>query len=520
MMTLANARIVQPHGVLDGWIRVSDGRIEEIGPGTPPGAPEHDLGGALVVPGFVDIHVHGGAGGSFPSGDHGEARKARAFHLEHGTTTTVASLVTASLLEMTKHVGLLAELCEEGLLAGVHLEGPYLAPSRCGAHQPDLLRAPDRAELAALLDAGRGQVRVVTVAPELVSETGRTTGVDLVRDIVAWGAVAAVGHTEATYEQARAAFDAGATVATHLFNAMRPLHHREPGPVGAALENPMVTVELINDGVHVADSVARLVFAAADNRVALVTDAMPAAGLGDGDYRLGPMEVTVRDGRATLAGGTSIAGSTITMAAAFRRAVRELQLSVEVVAEAAALTPARVLGLADEIGSLEAGKRADLVVLDDDLEPAAVMRAGTWVRPPSEPDGGISGGISGGTSGGQAGPGATTATGPALDPVAGADLGSVAGAEPPTDPGVGPLIGPELEALTGLGAEPAETAPDLPGDLGDLGDPGDPAASAAPAGAATPADADSPDGPEDPAGAVDPADPADPNDPLGRIPPE
>jgi N-acetylglucosamine-6-phosphate deacetylase len=348
-----------------------------------PEATEYDLGGSLVVPGFVDMHVHGGAGGAYPSGDHEEARRAQAYHLDRGTTTTVASLVTAGLADMTRAVASLAELCEAGLLAGIHLEGPYLARSRCGAHQPELLREPDRAELAALLDAGRGHVRMVTVAPELRGGArGRTSGIDLVRDIVAWGAIAAIGHTEATYDEARAAIDAGARVATHLFNAMPPLGHREPGPVGAALEDDEVIVELINDGVHVSASVARVTFAAAAGRIALITDAMPAAGLGDGDYRLGPIEVTVTDGRATVTGGSSIAGSTIVMADALRRAVGVLGLPVEVAAVASSLTPARALGLADEIGSLEPGKRADLVVLDEELEPEAVMQAGTWIREP------------------------------------------------------------------------------------------------------------------------------------------
>lgn len=471
MTTLVNARIVQPHGVLAGWIRVADGRIAEIGSGDPTEPPDHDLDGSLVVPGFVDVHVHGGAGGSYPTGDHDQALRAREYHLEHGTTTTVASLVTSSLLDLTKTVGRLAELCDDDVLAGIHLEGPYLARSRCGAHEPDQLRAPDRAELAALLDAGRGHVRMVTVAPELRGANGRTSGIDLIRDVVAWGAVAAVGHTEATYEEARAAFDAGATVATHLFNAMRPLHHREPGPIGAALENPLVTVELINDGVHVADAAARLVFAAADDRVALVSDAMPAAGLDDGDYRLGPMRVAVRGGRATVAGSDAIAGSTITMATAFRRAVWDLLLPVDLVARAASLTPAKVLGLDDEIGSLEVGKRADLVVLDDALWPAAVMLRGSWVRPPrsgsdsvagigtapdtgsgaqpaqpetdagvesdsgtdAEPDRGEGAGLDGRTGGG---PDAGPAAGPASGSSRGPAGGPVAGAA--TDPGRSP----------------------------------------------------------------------------------
>ncbi|GAA4299157.1 hypothetical protein GCM10023178_70000 [Actinomadura luteofluorescens] len=213
---------------------------------------------------------------------------------------------------------------------------------------------------------------MITLAPELPG------ALDLVREAVDAGVIAAVGHTDGTGEAARAAFDAGARVATHLFNAMRPRQHREGGPVAAALNDPRITVELINDGVHVEPAVARLVFAATP-RVALITDAMAAAGMGDGDYRLGVMDVEVRGGRAVLAGGTSIAGSTITMADAFRRAVADVGLPIERAAEAASLTPARALGLDARVGSLEPGKDADLVVLDDDLRVDWVMKWGRRV---------------------------------------------------------------------------------------------------------------------------------------------
>lgn len=375
---LTGARVVCAQRVIDsGWVRVRGDRIVELGAGTAPanGADPIDLGGAWLVPGFVDIHVHGGAGASYPSGDVDEARRAAGFHLSHGTTTTLASLVTAAPEAMLSTVRALAGLVRDGTIAGLHLEGPFLAEARCGAHDPALLRAPDPEELAAMLDAGQGTIRQVTVAPELPG------GLDLIRQIIAAGVVAAVGHTDATYEQASAAFSAGATLATHLFNGMRPLHHREPGVVLAALQDDRVSVELINDGVHLHSAVVRSVFTqVSSGRVALVTDAMAAAGAGDGTYRLGGQSVLVTDGVAALANGSSIAGSTLTMDLALRRAVLSAGVSIVDAVRSASTTPAAVIGLG-RLGAIARGWQADLVVLDDGLAVSRVMRRGRWVSP-------------------------------------------------------------------------------------------------------------------------------------------
>jgi len=376
-MTLTDLRIVTPSEVHDGWLTVDDGRITRIGRGNRP-HDGHSLGGRLVVPGFVDIHSHGGAGGSYPDGEPVTAAAVATFHLDRGTTTTLASLVTAAPETLARATAVLAELCDQGVIAGIHFEGPYLAAKRCGAHDPALLRAPDRAEFRSLLKAGRGHVRMITIAPELPG------ALDLIREAVAEGVVAAIGHTDATYEQTIAGIEAGATVATHLFNAMPPLAHRSPGPIAALLQDERVTVELINDGVHVHPAVLRLAIArTGPGRTALVTDAMAAAGMGDGRYRLGPMDVEVSGGVARLVDGGAIAGSTLTMDAAFRRAVVDLGVSLVDAARMTALTPARLLGLDDAIGSISIGKYADLVVLDDDLRVDGVMKRGTWVRPPS-----------------------------------------------------------------------------------------------------------------------------------------
>ncbi|GGL05874.1 N-acetylglucosamine-6-phosphate deacetylase [Planomonospora parontospora] len=375
-LTLADARVVTPDGVHDGWLTIEDGRITHVGRGSAPG-PGRSLGGRYVVPGFVDIHNHGGAGGSFPAGDPEQAVRIAALHARHGTTTLMASLVTASPDHLARAASALADLCEDGLLAGIHFEGPYISKARCGAHNPSLLREPSPGELLGLLKAGRGHVRMLTIAAELPG------ALDTIREAVANDVIAALGHSDADYGQTLAGIDAGARVATHLYNAMPPLGHRDPGPVAALLQDERVTVELVNDGVHVHPAMLRLACrAAGPGRTALVTDAMAAAGAGDGTYDLGPLKVEVAGGVARLAGGGSIAGSTLTMDAAFRRAVRELGLSLPEAAQVTSLTPARVLGLDDRLGSVTAGKQADLVVLDGDLEVAGVMKHGSWITEP------------------------------------------------------------------------------------------------------------------------------------------
>src|SRR6266542_5147693 len=228
---LEGARIVTPTRVLDpGWVEVAGDRIAAVGPGG-------TSTGLTVVPGFVDIHVHGGGGASFLTADRDEAARAVEFHRRHGTTTTLASLLTAPPDILEGQLSALADLCADGLLAGIHLEGPWLSDVRRGAHDPAFLRPPALPEVRRLLAAGGSALRMVTLAPELDG------GLDAVRAVVAADAVAAVGHTDATYEVARASIDAGARLGTHLFNGMRPVHHREPGPVVALLEDDRVAIE-------------------------------------------------------------------------------------------------------------------------------------------------------------------------------------------------------------------------------------------------------------------------------------
>jgi N-acetylglucosamine-6-phosphate deacetylase len=372
---ITGGRVAVPNRVLDdGWVAIAGGVIADVGTGMPPEGSHVDVDGALVVPGFVDTHCHGGGGGSFSSGDPDELMRAVRAHRRHGTTTMLASLVSDPIRELCDQMSALHELIEDGEIAGIHLEGPFISNARCGAHDPAALLEPDTATLNALLGQGRGAVRMVTLAPELLG------GVKAVRQLTESGVIAALGHTDGVEEQIRPAIDAGASVATHLFNGMRPLHHREPGPIGAMLDDERITVELICDLVHIHPTVLRLAAKCAGQaRTVLVTDAMSATDAADGSYRLGRLEVDVTDGVATLAENGSLAGSTLTMDTAFRNLVCGVRLDVLDAVRATSGKPAELLGIADRTGSLRAGLAADLVVLDDGLRPVKVLRQGKWV---------------------------------------------------------------------------------------------------------------------------------------------
>jgi N-acetylglucosamine-6-phosphate deacetylase len=361
-------RVVTPEAVIeDGTVTISGPLITSV----EPGSSVHS--GHWIVPGFVDIHVHGGGGYTFTTGDPDQARGAAAFHLGHGTTTMLASLVSSPYELMLSATRGYAPLVAEGVLAGVHFEGPYLSEIRCGAQNPAYLRDASTEELTGLIEAGGGTVRMVTLAPE---RPGALDAIDL---LVRHGVVAALGHTDATYEQTQQGIAAGATVGTHVFNGMRPPHHREPGPVFALLAAPSVVCELVADGTHLHDgALAFATTVTGPGRAALVTDAMGAAGMADGAYDLGGRQVVVADGVARLATNGAIAGSTLTMAAALRRTVH-IGLSMVDACRMATTTPAAAIGLGTSVGALRAGLRADLVELSEDLEVVRVMRAGAWV---------------------------------------------------------------------------------------------------------------------------------------------
>ena len=366
--------------IADAWVRFDGERVVATGTGDTwrhlaPADTLIDGGvsagaGAILSPGFLDIHGHGGAGVSYDDGPEA-IRRARALHRAHGTTRAVISLVTAPLADLERRTAMVADLTESDPdILGSHLEGPFLDPGHKGAHDPSLLRAPEVDAIRGLIAAGRGTVRQVTLAPELPG------GLDAIRHVVGAGAAAAVGHTAADLATTQAAFDAGATILTHAFNAMPGLHHRGPGPVAAATADPRVTLEVIADGVHLHPEIVRLAFAAAPGRIALITDAMAAAGSDDGAYVLGGLPVDVVEGVARLRTDGAIAGSTLTQDAALRVSTGA---GIDLVDALTALTctPAHAIGRDRDLGSLRPDFFADAVLLSSELDVRAVWVAGS-----------------------------------------------------------------------------------------------------------------------------------------------
>lgn len=388
-------RLVLPDTVVeDGVVVIDDGHLTWVGPRSAcPVDLVHvpTLGPAsTVLPGLVDLHCHGGGGASFPDArDVEEARAAAREHLRHGTTSLVASLVTADAATLLARTAVLADLADAGELAGIHLEGPFLSADRCGAQQPALMVPGDAGLVRAVAAAARGYLVTMTVAPEVPGVLGRDGALTALAEV---GALPSIGHTDASAEvvadavaTATAALRADGrsrrATATHLFNGMRPLHHREPGPVAALLSaarHGEAVLELVADGVHLAPALVRMVFdLVGAEAIALVTDAMAAAGMADGDYDLGPARVRVEDGVARLADGGAIAGGTAHLLDVVRETVAAGVPLTDAV-RAASLTPAVVLGR-DDVGALVAGRRADLVLVDDDLRPLQVLRGGERV---------------------------------------------------------------------------------------------------------------------------------------------
>lgn len=345
-------------------------------------------GDAVLVPGMIDVHCHGGGGYGFPDSDAGGARAAAAHHLGRGTTTMLASLVSAAPDTLAERIAMLAPLVDDGTVAGVHLEGPFLAAACCGAQDPRYLIDGDPALLDRLLRLGGGRVRSMTLAPET------SHFAELAALLRRAGAVVSAGHTNADFETAAKAIATAADLPpgprpgepvsiTHLFNGMAPMHHRAPGPVAAALAaaaRGRAVTELIGDGVHLAAGTVAMVFATLGaDRIALVSDAMQAAGMPDGQYTLGPAEVTVDGGVARLrtADGSpgAIAGGTASVLDVFARTVQHSGVPLVDAARAGATTPARLLGLTDR-GALTAGLRADILELGPDLSLRRVRRAG------------------------------------------------------------------------------------------------------------------------------------------------
>jgi N-acetylglucosamine-6-phosphate deacetylase len=331
-----------------------------------------------IVPGFIDLHVHGGAGADFMDGTADAVRTVTAFHARHGTAALAATTLSASFADVATALGAIGEARREpradaAEIAAVHFEGPYLSAARAGAQDPASVRTPDLLEVDSWLAALPGMRWMMTIAPEV-------DGAHAVFERFHREMVLSIGHTNCTYAETVDAIARGARHATHLFNAMPPLHHREPGPVAAAMLSSWMTGEIIADGMHVHPSVLRMAFDLMPNRLALVTDAMRACGMPEGTYKLYAHEVTVRDGAARLADGT-LAGSILTMRGAVQNMVELAAVPIEAVIPLATEIPARIIGIDNRKGRIAPGMDADLLVLSPKFELTAIYARGTEVPP-------------------------------------------------------------------------------------------------------------------------------------------
>ncbi len=390
---LCAKRVATPHEIVsDGFVVVEGGSVLDVGRGLPPaGAPTVDLGDVLIAPGFIDVHVHGGGGAQVNCATRDEVetsvRRMAQFHAQHGTTALVPTTVSDSpealrvavegVAAVTRAPGTRASGNGPGaVVLGSNLEGPWIARSRAGAQFPGALRPPSTEELDDLVKRADGTLRIVTLAPELEG------AMELIVAARSAGVVASIGHTDADYATAKAAFDAGARLATHLFNAMAPIHHRRPGPVAAALADDRVSLEIIADGVHIHPALISLVADVACERLVLMTDAIGATGTVPGRHRLGPLEVQVANGKAVLVGHEeTVAGSVLTMERALSLAVQVAGVPLLAGLQAVSLHPAKMLG-EQRKGHLGPGADADIVVLDNDLTLAATIVGGQVVHDP------------------------------------------------------------------------------------------------------------------------------------------
>jgi N-acetylglucosamine-6-phosphate deacetylase len=386
MLAIYAERALTPlEEIRDAVILVDGARIAAVGRrgevSVPRGATEFSCAdGCTIVPGFVDVHIHGAGGHDVMEGTDTAFDAVTATVARYGTTSIVATTVTASPEETCRSVGAIARAAKHGAagagshgaraeILGVHFEGPFISAARRGVHPAEWIAAPSVAMLDRFVDAAEGTARIVTLAPELPG------ALDLVSAARRRGIVAAMGHTDASYAEAEAAIVAGVTHAAHVFNAMRPFSHRETGVLGAVLTSRQVTAELIADGVHVDDAAIRVLLAAKGvARTVLVSDGTAATGMPDGRYRLGSFEVNVSGGVCRNAEG-KLAGSTLTLDRAVRHMV-SLGVGLSDAVRMATSSPAGVIGMSARKGILAAGADADLVLLDAQLHVAGVMARG------------------------------------------------------------------------------------------------------------------------------------------------
>ncbi|QYR20382.1 N-acetylglucosamine-6-phosphate deacetylase [Paenibacillus sp. sptzw28] len=380
---LDNVKIVLDSGLVEGSVVVENGVIAAVvqkkaglvhDTGGNGGITIIDGAGGILLPGFIDVHVHGGYGADFMDASKPAFDTITRFHASKGTTTMLATTVTASREAIEAVLEAAAEYMRSDMpyaaLAGVHLEGPFISELWPGAQNPAYISPPRMDWVDKWVSLHPGIIKQLTLAPE------KEGALELIKQLARQGIVAACGHTDAVYADIMKAADAGLSQAVHTYNAMRGLHHREPGTVGAVLTDARIYAEIIADGHHVHPAAVRLLAASKPaDKLILITDAIAAAGLGDGEYDLGGLTVDVRASIARLREGGSLAGSTLTMIDAFRFMLEHTNLTVSQVSRIASANPARQLGLQQRTGSIAIGKQADLVLASESF--TSVLR--TWV---------------------------------------------------------------------------------------------------------------------------------------------
>jgi len=379
---IKNARIVLPESVIsNGFLEIADGRIARISEGEFSSSNTKltfDAQKAALTPGFIDLHVHGGNGGTFNSVDPAEHYLAREFHLKNGTTSMLATTYTTEFstsLAILKSLSMSSRSNQRGSkVLGIHTEGPFISVFKPGAHVVAQLRAGNLSEIDEVISAASDFIAMVTVAPEI------SGGLEMIKYLSSKKIIPAIGHTNATYAQTVAGIEAGARSTTHLFNAMSALSHRDPGAVGAILESEEIFAELILDGIHIDEAILRIALKCKGiDRINLITDATSLAGLPDGDYGASPDNaVTKLGGKIVVAGTDTLAGSALDMNTVYKNAAKFAQLSQPELSKITSLNAARILGKESDIGSIEVGKLADLVLLDAEFNACATMIEGQW----------------------------------------------------------------------------------------------------------------------------------------------
>ncbi len=379
---IKNARIVLPESVIsNGFLEIINGRIVKVAEGAPSSSSSDlifDAQEATLTPGFIDLHVHGGNGGAFTSIDPAEHNLAREFHLKNGTTSMLASTHTtefSSLLAILKSLAISSRTNKSGSkVLGIHTEGPFISEHKPGAHVVAQLKEADLLAIDEVISAADNFISMVTVAPEIPG------GLELIRYLSKRNIISSIGHTNATYAQAVEGIKAGARSTTHLFNAMSALSHRDPSAVGAILESDEIFAELILDGIHIDEAIFRIALKSKGiDRINLITDATSLAGFPDGDYGSIPdSAVTKTGGKIVVAGTDTLAGSALDMNMVYKNAAKFALLSQPELSKLTSLNAAKILGKEAEIGSIEIGKLADLVLLDAEYNACATMIEGQW----------------------------------------------------------------------------------------------------------------------------------------------